>query len=94
MRYESNTFVDMTLDLEGNEFVQCTFKRCTLVYSGGDHIHLDGCKFVNCKWGFKGAAARTVDFLSRFYQHPAFRPLVEGTLEKIRRGATKGLLVN
>lgn len=35
MRYEKQAFEGQTLRLDDNQFVECKFKNCTLLYSGG-----------------------------------------------------------
>lgn len=33
MRYENEAFRDAELHLDGNEYINCTFENCTLIYS-------------------------------------------------------------
>ncbi len=35
MRYEEETFQDQTLRLDENQYINCKFKDCTLLYAGG-----------------------------------------------------------
>ena len=60
-RVENREIRDVTLDIDDNEFINCHFTQCTLVYSGGP------CSFQsqgeNCRFQMKGAAANTFDLL-------------------------------
>lgn len=55
MRYEDRTFEDETITLDGNEFYRCAFKRCTLIYSGGN-VALDPFEPEDCTVRLEGAA--------------------------------------
>ncbi len=64
MRYENETFEGKTVDLDGNDFVNCSIQRCTLVYRGGALPGLYGTTSVqNCTFDLQEAADRTVTFL-------------------------------
>ena len=62
MRFENQTFTDITVTLDYNEFVGCTFRDCTVICHGGTfaltHTTLD-----NCKFGVAGVANSTLQFL-------------------------------
>jgi len=66
-KYEDGTFEDTRVDLDGNQFTNCSFRGCTLVYSGGTDVGIVGCNFVDCTWELDGAAAATVAFLRGIY---------------------------
>jgi len=81
--HDSEDFEGRTLELDGNEYFNCTFIRCRLVYRGGRPPTLQTCRFDRCSWEFEDAAGRTLEFLRGLYHgmHAAGRELVEKTLK-------------
>ena len=81
-------FSNQRVVLDEDEFFECTFNRCEIVYQGGDKAYLVGCRFEDqCSFRFEGAALRTLAFLRGMYHHmgqPGLR-LVENTFNEIRR---------
>ena len=49
-----------TVTLDGEEFSDCEFRACRMVYSGGPPPVFDRCRFDECDWRFEDAAARTL----------------------------------
>ncbi len=82
--YENSTFEGQTMQLDGNEYISCTFRRCHLQY-GGAALKLEGNNFSQCTWAFTDAASRTVNFMMALY-HQGSRELIEQTFENIRKG--------
>jgi hypothetical protein len=71
--------------LDDNEFIDCKFNNCELVYSGGELPKLQRCDFSQCSWKLDDAAKRTILFLRSIYHSgPGGMELVEGTLKHIR----------
>jgi len=55
-------FRDKPVELDGEEFYDCTFVDCNLIYRGGEPpVILDG-SFVRCEWFLEDAALRTLGF--------------------------------
>ena len=81
--YENRTYEDQTMQLDENEYVNCTFRRCRLQY-GGAALKLEGNNFSQCTWEFTDAAGRTVNFMMALY-HQGGRELIEQTFENIRK---------
>ena len=52
-----------TVVMDGESFVDCEFRDCRLVYSGGQAPAFKGCRFDNCDWRMEGAAASTLEHL-------------------------------
>jgi hypothetical protein len=50
---------------DAKHFRDCGFRNCTLLYSGSP-VTFESCRFHDCKFGFSGAAGRTVQFLDCF----------------------------
>jgi hypothetical protein len=86
MRFEGKAFNDATIKLDGNEYSNCNFTRCVLVYGGGELPTLNANTFTGSTWQFDDAAARTVSFLRGLYSGGG-KELVERTLENIKAGA-------
>ena len=61
------TIENQTLILDGNEFVECELRHCTLVYKGHAPVKLDHCHIIGCTWQFEDAALRTVALLKGLY---------------------------
>ncbi|CAA9417564.1 MAG: hypothetical protein AVDCRST_MAG64-2666 [uncultured Phycisphaerae bacterium] len=80
-------FADQRVVLDDDEFLECTFNRCQLVYRGGERAYLVRCRFTQCSFEFEDAAGRTLLFLQAVYRNmgPAGAQLVEGTFDEIRR---------
>jgi len=83
--HKEQKLVNDTVVLDGNEFVNCEFDNCKMVYRGGDMPRLQHCHFVRCTWHLEDAAQRSVLFLrSVYHSGPGGRELVEETLRHIR----------
>jgi hypothetical protein len=82
---KTQTFEDAKISLDGGSFYGCTFRRCTLVYSGLLPVVLEGGSFDGCKWEFSGPALNGVQFMSAIYKAGG-GDLMERTFEAIRGG--------
>ena len=56
-------FTDSQIQLDGKRFSDCSFTRCSLVYSGGVVPTIASCQFDTCRFELVGAAANTVALL-------------------------------
>jgi hypothetical protein len=54
------SFRNETVDIDGKRFTSCTFKGCSLNYSGGNVEFGPGCLVENSRPIFSGAARHTV----------------------------------
>jgi hypothetical protein len=63
MTHTGQTLADTTVELDGNEFVDCTIERCTLVYRGGGLPSFRGGRVHDCTFSLQDAADRTVELL-------------------------------
>ncbi len=52
-----------TVNLDGEDYADCTFQSCRMVYSGGKAPSFSNCQFQDCDWKFEDAAARTLAHL-------------------------------
>ena len=90
-QYRNQKFADQEIHVDGNEYHDCRFDNCVLVYSGGQLPKITGCSFARPKWRFSGAAADTLLLMSQLY-HGGFQPIIEKTLQNIREGVPVALL--
>ena len=76
---KDSAFENVAVRLDGTEYQGCSFRRCTLVYSGGLLPGFSDCTFEACGWHFEEAAGRTVMFIRAFAQAmgPEGRAFVE-----------------
>ncbi len=86
--FENHKFENTDVRLDGNKYINCTFKRCHLIYGAKGVVTLDGCSFHECKWSFVDAAAMTINFMAGLYHGTGTggKDLVEKTFENIRKG--------
>jgi predicted NodU family carbamoyl transferase len=61
-RHENEVFENQHLVLDEGVFVNCTFKNCSLEFSGGD-VYVQNCQGEGCQLVWRGAAQRTVMLL-------------------------------
>src|SRR5579872_3098197 len=61
-RYENRTFENQHVILDDGVFVNCTFKNCSLEYSGGD-VYVQNCQGESCQLVWRGSAQRTIFLL-------------------------------
>lgn len=53
--------------IDGYVYVGVTFIRCRLVYAAVDTVAFQACNFVECSWGFIGAASLMASFLQHLF---------------------------
>ena len=92
-KHANKTFTNETITLDGNDYDNCEFNKCELVYSGGTLPNLSDSNFNDCGWSFRDAAARTIQLMTALYAGGAIR-LVEGTFEYIRGKQKPGITVH
>jgi hypothetical protein len=66
VQYQGATFTNETVVLDGNDYRNCTFTNCELVFRGTASVSLNGVT-ANCRWTFEGAAGLTVKFMTALY---------------------------
>src|SRR5215471_19093637 len=82
-----NNYRKMTVKLDNNEFVECSFDECTLEYAAKGPVAMIGCTFSNVQWVFVDAADQTLRFLHGLYHGggQGGRKVVESTFDNIRK---------
>lgn len=86
MRIEKQTFTGETITPEGNEYVDCVFKKCNVVFTAtSGNLTFQNCNFQECRFGLGGAARTTVVLLKGLYKNfgPMGRDFVTGTIKEI-----------
>ena len=85
-QHEGATFINETVVLDGNDYRNCTFTNCELVFRGTASVSLNGINFENCRWTFDGPAGLTINFMTALYQ-AGMTELIDQTVDNIRRGS-------
>ncbi len=87
MKFEDQTFDSQDVLLDGNEYINCTFNGCQIVFQGVQRIGLVSPTFNACNWHFAGPAGNTLAFLAMIYSRGGDgQKLVETILAEIRKG--------
>ncbi len=83
----NNTYKNVTVKLDLNEFIDCTFENCTMEYEGKGQISMIGCSFKNVNWIFSGAAQNTLQFMHSIYHGmgDGGKEIIEKTFENIKK---------
>ena len=78
-RFEAKVLENQHLVLDEGVFINCTFKNCSLEYSGGD-VYVQNCQGEGCQLVWRGAAQRTVILLQALglMAPPPAPPAAEG----------------
>jgi hypothetical protein len=82
MKFEGKRFVKTSIDLDNNQFYDCIFDSCTLVYRGGPSPNFAKCSFENTFFSFAEAAANTLLLIATMY-HRGFKDTIEKTFNNI-----------
>jgi hypothetical protein len=84
VQHNGNRFTNSRVPIDNQRFENCTFDKCTLIYSASGPVQFVGCTFSDSPISFDGAAAATLKFMTELYK---VTPLtIEGTFDKIRLG--------
>jgi hypothetical protein len=91
MQHKSETIANTREVIDGNQYSECRFENCQMVYCGGEIPTISSCHFENCKWQFEDAAERTLIFMKSLYHGmgPGGVELIEATLSAIRQSGGK-----
>jgi hypothetical protein len=92
-RYENETFSGVQVRIDGHQFINCRFERCTIEYRGEHVLELVGCHFEQCRWFFNGAAGETLRFLGALHADgdPGLKKMVQETLENVTKNVAPPL---
>ena len=85
-QHQGATFTNETVVLDGNEYLNCTFNNCDIIFGATAGVTLNGISFNDCRWTFTGPAGTTINFLTALYQ-AGVSDMIEQTFDNIRRGS-------
>jgi len=71
--------------VDGKHFVNCKFDGTELVFTGKKPMGFSKNTMTNIRIKFEGNAALTTDALIAMYGDDGFRPIIEATLENIKK---------
>jgi hypothetical protein len=92
MRFEKKFFSNEEVLLDGNEFIDCHFDHCTMIYGGGTLPDIVNCSFKNPNWSLVKAASNTLELLTLFYHNlEGGKQLIENTFNYIRHSENQNL---
>ena len=93
VKYEKKEFSDVSIVIDGNEYIECRFSRCEIIFAGGSLPRLIKNSFDSCRFAFDGPAARAIQFMAALYQGGA-QNLIEATFENVRGKPATGLALH
>ncbi len=76
MKFQGKRFFKESIHLDNNQFYDCIFDSCFLVYRGGTPPNIMKCSFTNTFFRFTGAAANTLSLMATMY-HGGFKDSIE-----------------
>lgn len=82
-KHKRETFSRQPVVLDGNEYTECVFNECEIMYAGADPPKLAACVFNDCHWKFYGGPARALLLLASMYSS-GMRDTVDRTIDNIR----------
>lgn len=85
MKFETKTFTKEEIHLDFNEFINCKFIECNIIYHGYGLVRLNNNSFENCRHSFSDSAAKTLNFMSAIY-FGGGKQLIEDTIKNITTG--------
>jgi len=88
MKFKGKKFSKEGIHMDFNQFVDCGFEDCNLVYHGYGNIGMESCSFKNVRWSFSDAAAKTLSFMGALYSGAGEggKQLIDLTFANIRAG--------
>ncbi|HEY2894159.1 MAG TPA: hypothetical protein VGJ16_08105 [Pirellulales bacterium] len=86
MQRMGETLTDATEVIDGNQYSDCKFEGCQLIYRGGPLPIITNSQFNNCRWRFEDAAERTIIFMKNVYHGmgQGGAELIEATIKALR----------
>lgn len=80
MDYIDQTFENTTVELDGNRYVNCTFRDVVLKYAGTG-VDMEGCRMDRFAWQFDGALASGLFTLYQLFGTQGMLTIVRGFVE-------------
>jgi hypothetical protein len=90
-RFDKQVFVGEQIQLDGNEYFDCSFQHCSIVMSGLGPFTLHGCSIENCSFGVGGPAVHVLRYMAALYAMGGdAQTMIEQTFNSIRTGELLG----
>lgn len=67
-RFEDETFQGKTVLVDGNQYINCHFDQCHIVFGGYDPPVMQRCVYEYCSYGLEGRATLVADWLKHLMQ--------------------------
>ncbi|MCG6970302.1 MAG: hypothetical protein LJE85_11090 [Gammaproteobacteria bacterium] len=87
MKYTATKHDGKKVTVDFNEYIDCEFKDCEIIYKGGNPPVFENCRFENCQFSAIDRAENTIGYLSFLYQNMAdtgAKAFVEEQIAKIK----------
>jgi len=95
MIFNEKTFTKEDIHLDFNEFNNCKFIECNIIYHGYGHVGMEDCSFEKIRMSFSNAAANTINFMSAIYNtgpgenkkfiDDVIKNIITGNMQKFER---------
>jgi hypothetical protein len=84
--HRGEKFLNERIAVDGNEYRECTFSHCTLLFEGRQIPTMANINMNHCVWEFVGAAKTTMNFLILMYHRygDGGRDIVESMFKSVR----------
>ena len=88
MRHEGEVFTQERIELGDDEFRNCRFESCRLVYDGSPGVRIVNCDFEESRLELTDEAGNTLSFLQNIFHGfgEDGRHVVENFFDQIREG--------
>jgi hypothetical protein len=83
VKFAARIFESERVHVDGQQFIDCEFKNCSMVFSGGALPGFLECHFEGCQWQLEAAASRTVQYL-QILNRSGSKNLVDGIIRTIQ----------
>ena len=83
-KIEGKKFGVQRVVIDGREFERCEFHGTEILFEGSKVFSLSRCSFFSPKFSVGKHAALTLEAFTTMYTDPAFRPVIDATIENIR----------
>ncbi len=89
MKYTEMKHDGKKVTVDFNEYIECEFNDCEIIYKGGNLPVFEKCNFNNCQFSLVEKADNTIGYLSFLYQNISeggAKEFVEKQIAKIKAG--------
>ena len=68
MKHQREKFKNKSVELDGNQYIDCEFTGCDLIFRGGVVGFVgDRSSVIKCRWSFGDEVANTLRFMRALY---------------------------